>query len=141
MKAKVNLNSDALKKFFVTHGEKIGFATMLALAGWIGYSASQIPVYGEGNTAGFSGGGKPKTSKDLSNDIQAAEQNVKNSHTRMDLAQDKVAPPKEKFIDIVQRLFLSRINPGYFGGIEWNRPLQDTKSRRTEPSYLAAADV
>ena len=39
MKAKVNLNSDGMKKFFVTHGEKVAFGVMLALAAWVGYSA------------------------------------------------------------------------------------------------------
>jgi|GEM_PF-2901474 len=145
MKAKVNLNSDGMKKFFVTHGEKVAFGVMLALAAWVGYSAYQVPVYGEG-APGY-GPGREKNAVMLVTEVGQARTNIDTSHDpkRTDLpavlAKDGVALPKEPFGEIIARLFLAKLDPAKYGGIELNRPLRDTKTRRVEPVYLAARDV
>src|SRR5258707_1023371 len=112
MKAKVNLNSEGLKKFFVAHGEKAAFVVLLALAGWIGYTGSKIPLYGEKSETGFATGGV-KNAEKLYEDIKFADEVVSKAHEKMalTLAKDGIAPPQEKFLAIVNRLFLSKIEP------------------------------
>jgi hypothetical protein len=142
MKAKVSLNSEAIKKFFIAHGEKVAFALLLAAAGWVGYTASQIPVYGEGGTAGGGfGPGKPKTAQDLADEVNLARQNISSSDKRMNLPEDGIAQPKVTFGEIVDKLVAASINPAAFGGHQWNRPIRENRSRRKEPVYLAARDL
>jgi hypothetical protein len=145
MKAKVNVNSDGMKQFFAAHGEKVAFGVLLALTAFIGYSASQVQIYGEGAT-GY-GPNNPKNAATLAKEVAQARTNVETSHDpkRTDLpavlVKDGVALPKEEFGAIIARLFLSKLDPAKFGGIEWNRPLRDMKTRRVEPTYLAAQGV
>ena len=132
MKAKMSFDSARLKQFFAAHGEKLGFVVGLVLAGMFIYSAFGVKNY-------------DKTPDQLKQDVTSASANLNDKDPNvkkwMDLDAAEVKPPDESFVTTIDRLLVQPISGVLFGGIEWNRPLFDTKQRRTEPVYLALEEL
>jgi hypothetical protein len=130
MKMKTSLNSAALKQFFITHGEKVGSAVAVVGTLLLVYSAFQVEPY-------------TKTPKLLEDDVRFARANVAASDKRLDLEAAEIRLPSkgQGFSEKIDRELLSPLDPANFAGIEWNKPLFDTKQRRREPSYLALRDL
>ena len=133
MKAKVNFDSTRMKQFFVDHGEKLGLGALTVAAGLIVSAGLKVKGYDEAP--------HNRTPELLKQDVNAARQNLQTSDRRMNLPQAGVRPPDEDFITTIDKRLLQPIQGAKFGGIEWNRPLFDTKQRRTEPVYLAAEEL
>ena len=130
MKVKAGLNSAALKEFFVKHGEKLGLFVAVVLTAYVVMSAYELQPY-------------TKTPKQLQSDVDAARNNLNSSDRRLNLAEAGIVMPSkdEGFLDKVKRELLTKLNPADFNGMEWNRPLFETKQRRVEPAYLAVRDL
>lgn len=128
MKLKPALNSAALKQFFADHGEKFGFVVALLLTGYAILCALEIEPYA-------------KTAKELQADVEKARQNLNTSEKRLNLDEAKIKLPPIDYVTLIDQELIQKLNPARFNGIEWNRPLFETKQRRNEPTYLAVRDL
>ena len=138
--AKAKFDSAKLKQQLAAHGEKIGFVAALLLMGYMVYAAMGIQPYKL----------KPEQQEATKpEDLKAKVDSVRNYITGSDnkkidkfnLKTDGVFLPDEEPIKKIDRLLVKDVTPSQFGGIELNKPLFDTKQRRSEPSYLALRDL
>jgi len=132
MKAKKSFDSARIKKFFADHGEKVGLAAGIVVTVLVLYSAFQVTPYQR----------KPS---DLQSAVRTGRDTLDKSHTssRFNPAADGVVLPSkdETFIEVIKRELIKPIQASQFAGVEWNRPLFETKQRRKEPPYLALRDL
>src|SRR5262245_22778040 len=130
IKAKASFDKARLKQFFVLHGEKLGLAAVLLLSGVVAYGASQIENY-------------KKTPQELNDAVSRGRTALKDSHKNyFDPKKDGIKLPsgEDEFEPRISRELLNPLSAVFFNGLEWNRPLFETKLRRREPKYLAVTD-
>lgn len=131
IKAKMSFDKARMKQFFVTHGEKIALAVVVLMSAYVAYGATSVENYN-------------RTPKDLTTAVSQGRAALSNSHKNsMDLAKDDIKLPTkdEEFVQVIERELLNPLSAVFFAGIEWNRPLFETKLRRREPRYLAVTDL
>jgi len=134
--AKAKFNSAKMKKSLAEHGEKIGFGAAFVLMAWLLYSAMQVQPYKlkpEQETA--------TVPTDLKNAVGGVRAFIEGPNNKVNLSADGVTLPGEEPIKVIDRLLVKDVAPALFAGIEWNKPLFDTKQRRREPQYLALRDL
>ncbi|MCE9607578.1 MAG: hypothetical protein K8U03_22040 [Planctomycetia bacterium] len=132
--AKAKFDSAKIKKTFAAHGEKFGFGVALAVMAMLLYSALQVVPYAQ------TPDDLKKQAASVRTRILSKENNEKPS---FDMAKDGVVLPlkgQEPQV-VIDHLLLSKVSPAIFNGIEWNKPLFDTKQRRREPEILALRDL
>jgi len=134
--AKAKFDSAKMKKSLAEHGEKIGFGAAFVLMAWLLYSAMQVQPYKQ----------KPEQDQatvptDLKNAVGAVRAFIEGPNNKVNLQADGVTLPGEEPIKVIDRLLVKDVAPALFAGIEWNKPLFDTKQRRREPQYLALRDL
>lgn len=134
--AKAKFDSAKIKKTLAAHAEKIGFGAALVLMGVLLYSALQIQPYKQ--TPEQAEATSPDDLKRLVGTVRGKIEGEDNKKPpRFDMAKDGVLLPGEEPIKVIERLLLTNVSPAIFNGIEWNKPLFDTKQRRREPEMLA----
>lgn len=137
MKAKVSFDSAKLKQAALAHGEKAALVVGLLVAVYVVWCGLELEGY-------------QRTSKELQSAVTAGRSKLEKSHenppggpVRFDITQDKIKVPSpgNTFSEKIDRELISPIDPSRFAGIEYNRPLFETKQRRKEPTFLAVHDL
>lgn len=131
IKAKMSFDKARMKQFFVTHGEKVALAIGLLLSAYVVYGATQVENYN-------------RTPQELSTSVTQGRTALANFHKNfMDLPKDNIRLPtkNESFLGVIERELLNKLSATFFNGLEWNRPLFETKLRRKEPEYLAVTEL
>lgn len=137
MKAKLNFDSAKLKQLALEHFEKAALALGLLIAVYLIWCGLEIEGY-------------QRTSKDLQSAVSTGKSKLEKSHenppggpVRFDIKQDQVKVPEagDTFSENIDRELIHPIDSSRYAGIEYNRPLFETKQRRREPAYIALRDL
>ena len=119
---------NALVRFLLSHGEKIGMLGILACSGMIIWSALGVDHLSE-----------QQTPNDLTQELKAADQKVKAS-TYQDYPEDEkiVSKPLNKDEAIIKPIAKSNFPNSQYG---YNRSILDPVSLRTDPVLFAPEDL
>lgn len=137
MKAKFNFDSAKLKELAFEHGEKAALGVGVLVAVLVIWSGLAIEGY-------------TRTSKELQTAVSTGRSRLEKSHEnppggppRFDIKQDqiKVPDPGDTFSENIDRELIHPIDPSRYAGMEYNRPLFETKQRRREPAFIAVRDL